>query len=233
MSSEQLENGSESPSQNSSSPDRAGDGERSSANDRENTREADRHEAMILVRGESIRDQHEGAPPKDDADRKAASDKKDKEDGPDKPVSREKVEAQSRLPALDDDADVGEPKAHTVTRDGEADLVFTGTLLASAAPASAPKGEWKEYRIYETSAGKHVFSKITRKVLAEEQDSHEATVFDPSPSSMPSRLLKTAHDLTHTRPVLWTDAAVDFFGYDPLAKSLYQKFGTQFEEQIS
>jgi hypothetical protein len=30
----------------------------------------------------------------------------------------------------------------------------------------------------------------------------------------------------------WTDAAVAFFGYDPLAKTLYRKVGPQFEEHI-
>jgi hypothetical protein len=29
------------------------------------------------------------------------------------------------------------------------------------------------------------------------------------------------------------DAAVAFFGYDPLAKDLYRKLGSQFEEHIS
>ncbi len=31
----------------------------------------------------------------------------------------------------------------------------------------------------------------------------------------------------------WTDAAVAFFGYDPLAKVLYQRLGGQFDEHIS
>jgi hypothetical protein len=31
----------------------------------------------------------------------------------------------------------------------------------------------------------------------------------------------------------WTDAAVGFFGYDPLAKILYRKLSGQFEEHIS
>jgi hypothetical protein len=140
---------------------------------------------------------------------------------------------QSRLPALGDDSDVGVQKEQLVTRDGKADLAFTGTLLASAAPPSAPKGQWREYRIYETNGGKHVFSKLTRSVVAEQQDTYEAEVFDPSPSSVPSKLLKSARDLTHARPLTWTDAAVAFFGYDPLAKTLYRKLSGQFEEHIS
>jgi hypothetical protein len=31
----------------------------------------------------------------------------------------------------------------------------------------------------------------------------------------------------------WTDAAVGFFGYNPLAKVLYRKLGSQFDEHIS
>jgi hypothetical protein len=136
------------------------------------------------------------------------------------------------LPALDDDTDVGVQKEHIVVRDGKADLAFTGTLLASAAPSSASKGHWQEYRIYETNGGKHVFSKVSRSVFAEEQDTHEAEVFDPAPTSVPSQLLRSARDLARSRPLTWMDAAVAFFGYDPLAKDLYRKLGSQFEEHI-
>lgn len=189
------------------------------------------HEATVVVRGESIRDQE----PKSPAKGTAPKDKepKETEKSPRKEVSEAKIRMQSRLPALGDDSDVGVQKEQLVTRDGKADLAFTGTLLASAAPPSAPKGQWREYRIYETNGGKHVFSKVTRSVVAEQQDTYEAEVFDPSPSSVPSKLLKSARDLTHARPLTWTDAAVAFFGYDPLAKTLYRKLSGQFEEHIS
>lgn len=150
-----------------------------------------------------------------------------------KEVSEAKVRMQSRLPALDDDADVGVQKEQLVTRDGKADLAFTGVLLASAAPDSAPKGHWQEYRIYQTSGGKHVFSRVTRTVFAEEDDTHEAEIFDPSPSSVPSQLLRSAREIARSRPLTWMDAAVTFFGYDPLAKVLYRKLSVRFEEQIS
>jgi hypothetical protein len=189
-----------------------------------------RQGATVLVRGETVRtsdpNSESKSPPKD-------SKPADKEKSPRKEVSAAKVQLQSRLPALDDDPDVGVQKEQTVIRDGKADLAFTGTLLASAAPPSAPKGHWQEFRIYETNAGKHVFSKVTRSVFAEEQDTHEAEVFDPSPSSMPSQLLRSARDLARSRPLTWMDAAVTFFGYDPLAKDLYRKLGSQFEEHIS
>jgi hypothetical protein len=186
--------------------------------------DASHHEATVLVRGETIREEEPKSPPK-----KSPS----KEKSPRKEVSETKVKMQGRLPALDDDSDVGVQKEHVVIRDGKADLAFTGTLLASAAPPSAPKGQWQEYRIYETNGGKHVFSKVTRSVFAEEPDTHEAEVFDPSPSSMPSQLLRSARDLARSRPLTWMDAAVAFFGYDPLAKTLYRKLGGQFEEHIS
>jgi len=182
--------------------------------------------ATILVRGETVRGQEPNSPAK-------GSPPKDKEKTPLKAVSEAKVKLQSRLPALDDDTDVGVQKEHIVVRDGKADLAFTGTLLASAAPPSASKGHWQEYRIYETNGGKHVFSKMSRSVFAEEQDTHEAEVFDPSPSSVPSQLLRSARDLARSRPLTWMDAAVAFFGYDPLAKDLYRKLGSQFEEHIS
>jgi hypothetical protein len=182
--------------------------------------------ATILVRGETVRDQEPSSPAK-------GSPPKDKEKTPLKAVSEAKVKLQGRLPALDDDADVGVQKQHIVVRDGKADLAFTGALLASAAPPSASKGHWQEYRIYETNGGKHVFSKVSRSVFAEDQDTHEAEVFDPSPSSVPSQLLRSARDLARSRPLTWMDAAVAFFGYDPLAKDLYRKLGSQFEEHIS
>jgi hypothetical protein len=188
--------------------------------------DASRGEATVLVRGETIRGQESNSAPKNSA-------AKEKEKSPRKEVSAGKVKMQSRLPALDDDADVGVQKQQVVIRDGKADLAFTGALLASAAPDSAPKGQWREYRIYETNGGKHVFSKVTRSVFVEEQDTHEAEVFDPSPSSVPSQLLRSARDLARSRPLTWMDAAVAFFGYDPLAKTLYRKLGSQFEEHIS
>jgi hypothetical protein len=184
-------------------------------------------QATVVVRGEAVRDQDSkspnDSPPKD----------KGKEKSSHKEVSEAKVKMQSRLPALGDDVHVGVQKEHLITRDGKADLTFTGALLASAAPPAAPQGQWKEYRVYETNGGKHVFSKISRSVEAEKQDTHEAEVFDPSPSSVPSKLLKSARELTHARPLTWTDAAVAFFGYDPLAKTLYRKLGGQFDEHIS
>jgi hypothetical protein len=184
------------------------------------------NQATVLVRGETIRDDHA---------KSASEDSPAKGDGARKPLSEVNVRLQERLPALDDDHDIGLEKEQMVVRDGEADLAFTGTLLASAAPASAPKGQWEEYRIYATNGGKHVFSKVTRNVSAEQQDTHKAEIFDPNPSSVPSKLLRSARDLAHTRPLTWSDAAVAFFGYDPLAKALYRKLGggAQFEEHLS
>jgi hypothetical protein len=180
--------------------------------------------ATVLVRGETICPSEGKAAPSATKDKKKAAGK---------PVSDAKSKMRSRLPALADDADVGIEKEHLVIRDGKADLAFRGTLLASAAPASAPEGQWDEYRIYVTTGGKHVFSKARHSVYAEEQDHHQAEVFDPAPSSKSSQLLRSARNLTHARPITWADAAVDFFGYDPLAKTLYRKLGDQFDEHIS
>ena len=182
-------------------------------------------EAVVVVRGETVRDQA-STQPKDSAPA-------GKEKSPRREVSEAKIAKQRGLPVLDDDHDVGVLRDQIVVRDGKADLAFNGTLIASAAPSSAPKGQWKEYRIYETNGGKHVFSRITRSVFAEDRDTHEAEVFDPSPSSMPSQLLKSARDLARSRPLTWMDAAVAFFGYDPLSKTLYRKVSGQFEEHIS
>ena len=189
------------------------------AGDRKASNDAAHHEAIVLVRGESIREQEPKSTPK--------------EKSPQEEVSEANVKMQSRLPVLDDDAEVGVQKEQTVIRDGKADITFTGKLLASAAPPSAPKGQWQEYRAYETDAGKHVFSKVTRNVLAEQQDTHEAKIYDPVAHSVPSQLLRSARDLARAHPFTWAEAAVDFFGYDPLAKALYRKLGSQFEKHIS
>lgn len=148
-------------------------------------------------------------------------------------LNETKVLMRSRLPALEDDGDVGVEKEHRVTRDGKADILFMGVLLASAAPAAAPKGHWQEYRIYHTNGFKHVFSGVTRSIREDEEDVREADVFDPAPASVPSQLLRSAREIARARPMTWMDAAVSFFGYDPLAKALYRKLSVRFEEQIT
>lgn len=147
-------------------------------------------------------------------------------------VSAAKLRMQNRLPALEDDGDVGVQKEYVVTRDEKADLRFNGMLLASAAPAMAVKGHWQEYRIFQTDGDKHVFSKVKRTVFVGEEDAYEAQVFDPSPSSVSSQLLRSAREIARSRPLTWMDAAAAFFGYDPLAKALYRKLNVRFEEHI-
>ncbi len=120
-----------------------------------------------------------------------------------------------------------------MTRDGKADLMFMGALLASAAPASAPNGTWQEYRIYTTNGAKHVFSKVSRNIVEDTADVHQADIFDPEPTSVPSQLIRGAREIVRAKPLTWMDAAVAFFGYDPLAKTLYRKLDVRFEEQIT
>jgi hypothetical protein len=182
-------------------------------------------DVTVVVRGEAVRSQDSPSSPNNSQPKPAAA-------AP-KKVSEAKAKRQSRLPALDDDADVGVEKDQVVTREGKADLAFAGTLLASAGPESAPLGRWQEYRVYQTSAGKHVFSRTKRSIYVGEQDEHTAEVYDPAPSSMPSQLLRGARDLVHAEPMTWKNAASSFFGYDPLAKALYRKLGDEFEEHIS
>jgi hypothetical protein len=195
--------------------------------------------ATVVVRGELVQGQDPTKDSKSDKDSQSKdsqpknSQSKDKQKSAPKPVSEAKVKLQSRLPALEDDSEVGVEKDQVVTRDGKPDLAFKGTLIASVGPPSAPKGNWQEYRVYQTAAGKHVFSKVTRSIYADDQDKHEAEVFDDTPESMPSQLLRTARDLARSKPLTWTDAAAAYFGYDPLAKALYRKLGGEFEEHIS
>jgi hypothetical protein len=182
--------------------------------------------ATVIVRGETVTDPSSKSPTT------ASPPNAQKTPAP-KKVSEAKLKLQNRLPSLGDYDDVGVQKEQIVVRDGKPDVAFTGTLLASAAPSSATKGYWEELRVYQTSAGKHVFSKIKRTVFADEHDEHAAEIFDPAPTSATAQLLRSAHDLTHSKPKTWKDAAVDFFGYEPLAKELYRKLGDQFEEHVS
>lgn len=182
-------------------------------------------QATVIVRGETVREPRIDDKEKPSLERPVTDDKGE--------ISPTKATMKSRLPALDDDGDVGIQKEQLVIRDNKADLSFNGTLLASAAPTPPVEDSWEEYRIYATTGGKHVFSKVGRSVLANEPDRHEAEVFDPAPSTMPSQLLRSAQDLTRSRPITWTDAAVKFFGYNPLSKVLYRKLGSQFDEHIS
>jgi hypothetical protein len=180
------------------------------------TSNAPHQPATVIVRGQAVSDQANG--------QKAAAPKK---------VSEAKAKLQGRLPSLDDHEDIGVQKEYIVVRDGKPDLVFNGTLLASAAPDVSIKGRWDEFRVYQTSAGKHIFSKMNRTIYAEELDTCEAEVFDPDPKSAAGQLLRSAHDLTHSKPKTWKDAAVSFFGYEPLAKELYRKLGEEFEERVN
>jgi hypothetical protein len=182
-------------------------------------------QATVIVRGETVRDPQANDKEKPAVKRPTTGDKKE--------ISPTKAAMKSRLPELDDDADVGVEKEQLVMRDNKADLAFTGTLLASAAETPPIEDSWEEYRIYATSGGKHVFSKVRRSVFATKPDLHDADVFDPTPSSVPSQLLRSARDLTRSKPMTWTDAAVNFFGYNPLSKALYRKLGSQFDEHIS
>jgi len=173
------------------------------------------------------------APSENKANQQQPGKQPDKPKEPPKALSEAKVRAKNHLPAMEDDKDVGIEKEHIVTRDGKADLLFLGVLLASAAPDAAPKNEWQELRIYQTNGGKHVFSRVTRTIYQEDEDHSEADLFDPSPSSVPSQLFRSAREMARSRPFTWMDAAVAFFGYDPLAKVLYRKLDVRFEEQIT
>jgi len=124
----------------------------------------------------------------------------------------------TRLPKLDDDDEIGVEKDHVVTRDDKADLKFRGTLLASIASSAAPRGRWREFRVYKTVAGNYVYSDIGRSVLDGERDKFRAEVVNLN--------------VTHYVPMTWQEQAINFFGFDPLAKDLYRKLGVEFEEKI-
>jgi hypothetical protein len=128
-----------------------------------------------------------------------------------------------QLPKLDDDDDVGVVKEQVVIRDGEADLKFRGTLLASAAPTFRGQDRWREYRVYRTAGDKYVFSKIGRSMLEDEVDKFEA-------QSWPNTWAPV-FKVSGKQPE-WKDAVVAYFRFDPVAKELYRKLGIESAERI-
>jgi hypothetical protein len=121
-----------------------------------------------------------------------------------------------RLPALEDSAEVGVEQAQTVPRDLRTDFKFRGTLMACTASNIASRGRWTEYRVYQTAACNYVFSAIGRSALADEHDIFEGRVFfEPTLDS-----------------ATWANAAINFFGYSPLATLLYRGLGSAFTDLL-
>ena len=135
------------------------------------------------------------------------------------------IEMQQRLPKLDDDDNVGVEKAHTVQRDGEPDLKFRGTLLASAAPPCYGQDRWREYRVYKTKGGTYVLSRIGRSILSDERDKFEAESWKPDPSDR-------VWDEAGWREAELSDRLIRFFKFDQLAKQLYAKLNVDTAKQI-
>lgn len=122
-----------------------------------------------------------------------------------------------RLPALDDDDEIGEEKEQIVRRDDEPDLKFRGTLVASAAPEFRNQTRWREYRVYRTNGGNYVFSKVGRSVKTDERDKFTAIVWFADADERKRRY--------YWESLTWQQAATSFFDYDDIAKKLYAKLG--------
>ena len=74
---------------------------------------------------------------------------------------------------------MNESKQHTVERDGERDLTFTGILLAEASSyrCNGPSSNrWTEIAVYQTNAGKYIVSILGRTCWQGEHDRHEAHI---------------------------------------------------------
>jgi hypothetical protein len=104
----------------------------------------------------------------------------------------------------------------TIHRDNEANLTFTGELIASAATSennahpdySGTAGRWQELALYKTEGGKLVCSRVERTCWQGEHDHHTAAVCD-DPAGV-----------------------VAFFGYDRLAMQLYDEADIDAAERI-
>jgi hypothetical protein len=137
------------------------------------------------------------------------------------------LEMLNRLPALDDDDNVGKVMDHVIERDNQPNLKFHGALLASAAPDYRGQERWREYRVYKTGGGKYVFTRIGRSVIDGERDKFEAEVWKPDTSVK-------RWDSSNSEFIALTlkDAAADYFKFDQLAKLLYSKLKLDTTEQV-
>jgi hypothetical protein len=132
----------------------------------------------------------------------------------------------SALPRLADDDVVGLEAEHTIKRDDMADLKFRGTLIASVAPDSAPRGRWHEFRVYRTASGKRIFSRVGRSLLEGERDKFSATVFDPEvrgPWVGPDGVIEFRYKTDQAKRDAEKQALINFFEFGDLAKKLYAK----------
>jgi hypothetical protein len=107
-------------------------------------------------------------------------------------------------------------KEHTIKRDNERDLVFTGEQIASVSSTpnnasssySGSTGRWTELRLYRTKGGKYVCQSIGRTQWEGEHDRHGAVVCETA------------------------EAVCEFFGSSWLAKELYENAGIDCAERV-
>jgi hypothetical protein len=144
------------------------------------------------------------------------------------------IEMQSALPRLDDDKDVGNLLQHTVRRDEQPDIAFTGTLLASAAPEFRAQLRWREYRVYETKGGNLVLSRIGRSVKGDERDRFEAKVYKRAAALLvdDGGNYRAEGDSVLADTKSRAEVLTGYFGFDELAKELYRKLGVKTETTI-
>jgi hypothetical protein len=133
-------------------------------------------------------------------------------------------EMYAQLPKLEDDDKIGIEMQHVVQRDGEPDLSFVGTLLASAAPTNYGQERWREYRVYQTTGGTYVFSRVGRSILPNERDKFEAHTWN-------QRELRNLMNPSLLGEAL-RSALTDYFKFDALAKQLYAKLNVDTSQRI-
>ena len=140
----------------------------------------------------------------------------------------------ARLPQLDDDGDIGVEKIHVVPTDDGADLKFKGTLLASIASDPRGQGRWREYRVYCTVGRQYVFSKVGRSLFEDERDLFEAKVWAAQTACEGGGFqTKVLDQLPRPLERQLTDALVDYFKFDALAKQLYAKLGLDATQHVA
>lgn len=101
---------------------------------------------------------------------------------------------------------------HTLRNDGQRNVRFVGSLIASSDNHSyfgAGQNRWSEYDLYRTAAGKYICQRTRISQWQGEGNSHEVSVCGSEAQ------------------------VIDFFGEDDLAKELYSDAGIDAAEMVA
>lgn len=96
-----------------------------------------------------------------------------------------------------------------IPRNGDVDLVFTGTLLVERSSHQAGADYWTEIRVYRTGSGKYVAEMVGKSGLGDPDRRNVTVVDDPAALRDALKRRRRAAGETSARPMYLTDFARD------------------------